>query len=172
MQVELLNRNRWKTRTEFANALFKYLESFRNRQGRHSSLGMLSPVEYELGNASRTAARIQPSGSRKARTHWSLRLADSSLGVADPACASSSSAPRVWGQGLGWGSRTLAARRCSQGKGEDIFHDCGRELPSPAAIRRSRHVPIRATSALALLNRCGSHRCFAAAVGWTPTCTW
>lgn len=28
--------------------LFEYLEIFHNRQRRHSALGMLSPVEYEL----------------------------------------------------------------------------------------------------------------------------
>ena len=52
MQVELLDRKRWKTRTELANAIFEYLEIFHNRQRRHSALGMLSPVEYELRNAS------------------------------------------------------------------------------------------------------------------------
>jgi len=31
-----------------ANAIFEYLEIFHNRQRRHSSLGMLSPIEYEL----------------------------------------------------------------------------------------------------------------------------
>jgi putative transposase len=48
VQVELLDRKRWKTRTELANALFEYLEIFHNRQRRHSSLGMLTPVEYEI----------------------------------------------------------------------------------------------------------------------------
>jgi putative transposase len=52
MQVELLDRQRWKTRVELANAIFEYLEIFHNRQRRHSSLGMVSPVEYELRNAS------------------------------------------------------------------------------------------------------------------------
>jgi len=52
MQVELLDRKRWKTRVELANAIFEYLEIFHNRQRRHSSLGMLSPVEYELRSAS------------------------------------------------------------------------------------------------------------------------
>jgi putative transposase len=47
MQTELLNRRRWKTRIELANAIFEYLEIFHNRQRRHSALGMLSPVEYE-----------------------------------------------------------------------------------------------------------------------------
>jgi len=52
MQVELLDRKRWKTRVELANAIFEYLEIFHNRRRRHSSLGMVSPVEYELRHAS------------------------------------------------------------------------------------------------------------------------
>ena len=48
MQTELLNRQRWRTRIELANAIFEYLEIFHNRQRRHSALGMLSPIEYEL----------------------------------------------------------------------------------------------------------------------------
>ena len=56
MQVELLDRKRWNTRIELANAIYEYLEIFHNRKRRHSSLGMLSPVEYELRNASPTAA--------------------------------------------------------------------------------------------------------------------
>jgi putative transposase len=47
MQVELLDRHRWKTRVELANAIFEYLEIFHNRQRRHSSLGMLTPIEFE-----------------------------------------------------------------------------------------------------------------------------
>lgn len=48
MQTELLNRRRWNTRLEPANAIFEYLEIFHNRQRRHSSLGMLTPIEYEM----------------------------------------------------------------------------------------------------------------------------
>lgn len=47
MQVELLDRKRWSTRVELANAIFEHLEIFHNRQRRHSSLGMLTPVEFE-----------------------------------------------------------------------------------------------------------------------------
>jgi transposase InsO family protein len=47
MQVELLDRQRWRTRIELANAIFEYLEIFHNRQRRHSKLGMLTPIEYE-----------------------------------------------------------------------------------------------------------------------------
>jgi len=56
MQIELLDRQRWKTRVELANAIFEYLEIFHNRRRRHSSLGMVSPVEYELRYESPTAA--------------------------------------------------------------------------------------------------------------------
>ena len=48
VQTELLNRQRWRTRIELANALFEYLEIFHNRRRRHSALGMLTPIEYEL----------------------------------------------------------------------------------------------------------------------------
>ncbi len=47
VQVELLNRQRWRTRVELANALFEYLEIFHHRQRRHSSIGMRTPIEYE-----------------------------------------------------------------------------------------------------------------------------
>jgi putative transposase len=48
MQTELLNRKRWKTRIELANAIFDYLEIFHHRQRRHSALGMRTPIEFEL----------------------------------------------------------------------------------------------------------------------------
>jgi putative transposase len=48
MQTELLNRRKWRTRLELPNAIFEYLEIFHNRQRRHSALGMLTPIEYEL----------------------------------------------------------------------------------------------------------------------------
>ena len=56
MQVELLNRQKWRTRVELANAIFEYLEVFHNRQRRHSALGMLSPVEFEARHDTTTAA--------------------------------------------------------------------------------------------------------------------
>jgi transposase InsO family protein len=48
MQNELLNRKKWNTRLELTNAMFDYNEVFYNRQRRHSSLGYVSPVEFEL----------------------------------------------------------------------------------------------------------------------------
>jgi transposase InsO family protein len=56
MQVELLNRRKWRTRVELANAIFEYLEVFHNRQRRHSALGVLTPVEFEGRHDTTTAA--------------------------------------------------------------------------------------------------------------------
>jgi putative transposase len=50
MQVELLDRRRWNTRIELANAMFEYLEIWHNRRRRHSALGWLSPLEFETQN--------------------------------------------------------------------------------------------------------------------------
>ncbi|MDN5548761.1 MAG: IS3 family transposase, partial [Rhodococcus sp. (in: high G+C Gram-positive bacteria)] len=47
MQVELLDRQKWNTRIELANAMFDYLEIWHNRQRRHSPLGWLTPIEFE-----------------------------------------------------------------------------------------------------------------------------
>jgi putative transposase len=44
MQTELLDRQRWRTRVELANAIFEYLEIFHNRQRRHSALGWRTPL--------------------------------------------------------------------------------------------------------------------------------
>jgi putative transposase len=56
MQVELLDRQTWRTRLELANAIFEYLEIFHNRQRRHSRLGMLTPIEFETRHQTETVA--------------------------------------------------------------------------------------------------------------------
>jgi putative transposase len=48
MQIELLNRKKWRTRLDLANAIFDYIEIFYNRQRRHSQLGYSTPIEHEL----------------------------------------------------------------------------------------------------------------------------
>jgi len=47
LQVELLNRKRWKTRIELASSIHDYIELFHNTRRRHSALGMMTPTEYE-----------------------------------------------------------------------------------------------------------------------------
>ncbi len=48
MQIELLDRKKWNTRVELANAIFEYIEIFYNRRRRHSGVGYLTPIEFEL----------------------------------------------------------------------------------------------------------------------------
>jgi len=48
MQIELLNRKKWRTRVDLANAIFEYIEIFYNRTRRHSQLAYATPIEHEL----------------------------------------------------------------------------------------------------------------------------
>ncbi len=56
MQIELLDRKKWRTRLDLANAIFDgvpptewgNIEIFYNRQRRHSQLNYVSPIEHEL----------------------------------------------------------------------------------------------------------------------------
>jgi transposase InsO family protein len=47
LKNELIDRQSWASRTQARRAVFDYVEVFFNRKRLHSSLGFLSPVEYE-----------------------------------------------------------------------------------------------------------------------------
>jgi len=47
LEFELLRRNDWQTREEARLAIFRYIETWYNRRRRHSTLGYVSPAEYE-----------------------------------------------------------------------------------------------------------------------------
>jgi putative transposase len=47
LQTELLDRHACATRAELRSAIFEYIEAFYNRRRRHSTLGYLSPAEFE-----------------------------------------------------------------------------------------------------------------------------
>jgi transposase InsO family protein len=47
MQIELFNRQRWRTNIELAVAIADYIEHFYNSTRRHSALGYLTPNEYD-----------------------------------------------------------------------------------------------------------------------------
>jgi putative transposase len=47
LQTELLDRYTWPTRQSLRSALFEFIHVFYNRQRRHSTLGYLSPSEFE-----------------------------------------------------------------------------------------------------------------------------
>ena len=47
LKKELVHRRSWPSRLELQSPVFEYVEAFCNRQRRHSTLHMLSPVDYE-----------------------------------------------------------------------------------------------------------------------------
>ena len=47
LKTELIYRRRFWTRQEAQTAIFAYIEGFYNQRRRHSTLGYLSPVEFE-----------------------------------------------------------------------------------------------------------------------------
>lgn len=51
LECELLDRTRFRTRTEADAALFDFIEGFYNSRRRHSALDYLSPTEYEQTQA-------------------------------------------------------------------------------------------------------------------------
>ena len=47
LKTELVHHRRFQTRQEAKTEIFEYLEGFYNRRRRHSTLGYLSPAEFE-----------------------------------------------------------------------------------------------------------------------------
>jgi hypothetical protein len=60
MQIELLNRKKWKTRKELTNAVFESGEVFCDRQHRHSDIGYVLPIEFKF-----TCNKTPPKVSKK-----------------------------------------------------------------------------------------------------------
>jgi putative transposase len=59
LKKELVNRRSWPSRLELQSAVFEYIEAFYNRQRRHSTLGMVSPAEYEQTQTRATSIKIK-----------------------------------------------------------------------------------------------------------------
>ena len=55
LQVELLDRQKWETRRELAQAIFEWIEAFYNPETRHSSIDYYSPVDYEQAHTPQQA---------------------------------------------------------------------------------------------------------------------
>lgn len=47
LELELIFHHRWATRDEARRAIFRYIETWYNRERRHSTLGYVSPASYE-----------------------------------------------------------------------------------------------------------------------------
>ena len=62
---KLLDRGQRPTRRALATEIFSYIEGFYNRKREHSSLGGLSPEDYEKG-APNSEATTEPTESKAA----------------------------------------------------------------------------------------------------------
>ena len=51
LKTELVNRRSWPTRRQAKDAIAGYIEGFYNPYRLHSSLGYVSPIEFEWGSA-------------------------------------------------------------------------------------------------------------------------
>jgi transposase InsO family protein len=47
LELELIAKARWETRDDARRAIFRYIETWYNRELRHSTLGYVSPAVYE-----------------------------------------------------------------------------------------------------------------------------
>jgi putative transposase len=50
IKKDLIHRRSWPTKAEARVAVFEYIEVFYNRRRRHSTLGYLSPAQFENGS--------------------------------------------------------------------------------------------------------------------------
>jgi putative transposase len=80
LKKDLIHRRSWPTKAEARTAVFDYIEAFYNRRRRHSTLGMLSPADFEtstLGHdgASLAASRLASINKMKYKTTSTARAA-------------------------------------------------------------------------------------------------
>ncbi len=61
IKKELIHRRSWPTKAELRTEVFDYIEVFYNRQRRHSTLGQLSPADYETSTLSRPGSALAAS---------------------------------------------------------------------------------------------------------------
>jgi putative transposase len=61
LKKELTRRRSWPTRRELQSAIFTWIEGWYNRRRLHSTLGYLSPVDYENGTLGRDGASLAAS---------------------------------------------------------------------------------------------------------------
>ena len=92
LECELLDRRRFKTHAEARNAVFGFIEGFYNPRRRHSSLGYVSPVDFERRHRERAASpgapdpaavlgavKVKPSRARDSRATLTAPALDSVL---------------------------------------------------------------------------------------------
>src|SRR5205823_6829146 len=62
LKKEKIYRQSWPTRAAARTAIFAYIEGWYNPRRRHSTLGYLSPAEYERHHAQLTTSRASTAG--------------------------------------------------------------------------------------------------------------
>jgi transposase InsO family protein len=67
LKKDLIHRRSWPTKAEARTAVFNYIEAFYNRRRRHSTLGMLSPADFETSTLKTDGASL--AASRLASTN-------------------------------------------------------------------------------------------------------
>lgn len=60
LECELIDRRVWKTHIEARHAIFTWIESWYNPKRRHSSIGQISPIEFERKHEQSKQAANQP----------------------------------------------------------------------------------------------------------------
>jgi Integrase core domain len=65
LKKERLYRHSWPTRAQARVAVFQYIEGWYNPRRRHSTLGYLSPIEFERHHAERAALTLNDPKSAK-----------------------------------------------------------------------------------------------------------
>jgi P-type Ca2+ transporter type 2C len=77
LKLDLLYRHSWPTRAAARSAIFEYIEAFYNRERRHSTLGNLSPADYESAHAAVCSGqqtcpsnRVKPNPSSNVHDPW------------------------------------------------------------------------------------------------------
>ena len=95
LECELLDRHRFKTQAEARIAVFEFIEGFYNPRRRHSSIGYLSPIEYERRHAVNpdahqpaavlAAVKDKPSGRPRSGASLTAAARDGRTSVRAPA---------------------------------------------------------------------------------------
>ncbi len=83
MQIELLDRQRWRTILELAIAIADYIEHFYNPARRHSALGYLTPNEFEVLHQ----ANPRPRCPKKWSSEWGTGQVEPEMGFEPMTCA-------------------------------------------------------------------------------------
>ena len=123
LECELLDRRRFKTQAEARMAVFEFIEGFYNPRRRHSSLGYLSPIDYERRHERASGRSRRTPACRRARGRQGCGL-EMSQQVSTPARRPTLTAPaRAGAQTCGPGRRNGLRRGRTKEQDQTGGHD-------------------------------------------------